>query len=366
MIKKVGVLFLAAVLVFSFSGCRFVSSDVSKTNVILAFGIDGEEGNYSVSVRVFEASSPESGRDAKTTVFKGGGKTLSQAVDSLTSSIGNTPVLSQSSVIIIGRETAEKGIGEILRYFMYDDYIGPSAAVIVSLGSAADIITSEALDNFLPTDRFTNMINAAWKDGAGVNTKFAEAVAANENKFADFCLPTARINSEKHIVTDSAAVFKNGALYEIIKPDIIKGLLFLNNNIQGGYISAETAAGEKAAFQIVNSSSKIKADMEKGVLSVSAEIKADVKLTETVNGSFSEKVLDELCEDAEREILFLTENAYKNVITQRECDPVNIGRRLYTAGKLSPETRDEEFRALLSKSQFRGKVNVRISRSGMF
>lgn len=353
-------------LIFTLSGCRFIKSDISKMNVILALGIDGKADDYNISVRVFEASSPEEAKDAKTTVYKASGTTVSQAVNKLTSAIGNTPLLSQSSVIIIGKETAKNGIKEIFEYFVSDDYIGPSAAVVVSVEKAEDIINSDELENFLPTDRFTNMIRASWENGTGVNTKFIEAVVKCENKFSDFSLPAIEFDSAKHIVTKSAAIFRNDIMTEIIDEDIIKGLLFLSNQIKGGFISLEDAGGESASLEIVKSSSVIQTDMENGKISLHIKITAQFNVTEFENGKFSDETVDKLNKDLSKEIKILAENSYNKVVKNNNSDPINIGRRLYIDREISSALTDEEFRKMLSNSQVNIEADAKISRSGLF
>lgn len=353
-------------LIFTLSGCRFIKSDISKMNIILALGIDGKADNYNISVRVFEASSPEDAKDAKTSVYEASGKTVSQAVNQLTSAIGNPPLLSQSSVIIIGEKTAQNGIKEIFEYFISDDYIGPSAAIVVSTVKAADIITSDELENFLPTDRFTNMIRAAWENGTGVNTKFAEAVVKCENRFSDFCLPVIEFDSSKHIVTKSAAIFRNDVMTKIIDEDTIKGLLFLSNHVKGGYLSVEDAGGESASLEIVKSSSTIQTNMDGGKITLNIKITAQFNVTEFENGKFSDETVDKLNKDISKEIKTLAENSYNKVVKENTSDPINIGRRLYIDREISSTLSDEEFRKMLSNSQVNIEADAKISRSGLF
>lgn len=353
-------------LMFVLSGCRFIKSDISKMNVILALGIDGKSDDYKVSVRVFEASSPEEAKDAKTAIYHAEGKTVSQSIEKLTSAIGNTPLLSQSSVIVIGKETAQSGIKEILEYFISDDHIGPSAAIVVSAEDAEKMISAEELENFLPTDRFTNMIRASWENATGVNTKFAEAVVKCENKFSDFCLPVIEFDSSDHIITKSAAVFKNDSLTEIIDEDTVKGLLFLSNNIKGGFLSVEDANGEKASLQIVKSSSVIQTDMKEGRIVIDVKITTQFNVTEFKNGKFSNSTVDKLNKDLSEKIKSLAEDSFKKVIKENASDPINIGRRLYINRKISSQVTDEQFRQLLSLSQINITADARISRSGLF
>ena len=367
MTRKIILSFLTfSFLLLTFSGCRFIKSDISKMNVILAIGIDGNVDNYTVTTRVFEASSTDEAKDAKTSIYSSSGKTVSQAVNGLTSAIGNNPLLSQSSVIIIGKETAQNGIKEILEYFISDDYIGPSAAIVVSAEKAEDIIFADELENFLPTDRFTNMIRASWENGTGVNTKFAEAIVKCENRFSDFTLPVIEFDSSKHIVTKSAAVFRNDVLTSIIDEDVIKGLLFLSDNIKGGYLSVEDTGGEEASLKIIKSSSIIQTDMDNGKIVLNIKISTQLSVTEFRNGKFSDETVDKLNKDLSKKIKSLAENSYNKVIKENTSDPINIGRRLYIDRKISSSVTDENFRKMLSQSQVNIEVNAKISRSGLF
>lgn len=367
MIKRILSLFLVfVVLTFSLSGCRFIKSDISKMNVILAIGIDGVVDSYNISVRVFEASSTEEAKNAKTAIYSSSGKTVSQAVNGLTSSIGNNPLLSQSSVIIFGKDTAENGVKEIFEYFTADDYIGPSAAVVVSETKASDIIFSDELENFLPTDRFTNMIRAAWENAEGVNTKFAQATVKCENRFSDFTLPVIGFDSAEHIVTKSAAVFKNESLINIIDEDIIKGLLFLSDDIRGGFFDVKDETGVEASFEIIKSSSVIQTDMENGKIILNIEITTQFNIIEFKGGVLSEETVERLNGELSASLKAITEKSYDEVIRKMQSDPVNIGRRLYIDRKISSSITDEEFRKLLSQSEVNVDVKAKIARSGLF
>lgn len=353
---------LAAVisLLLAFSGCGRMQSDISKMNVILALGIDGAPHECNISVRVFEASAGESS-EAKTTVYKSSGDTLPAALDELTAAIGNEPLLSQSSLIIFGRETARAGIDEALKFIFADDYIGPSAVVAVADGTAEEILSAKALDNFLPTDRFGNMVLAAWRSGTGIDSDFIGTVTASANKFSDFCLPVIRIDESEHIVTDSTAVFRGGSLVGDINSEEVLGLLILKNDVSGGQLRITDENGFKYVFEIISSQTELKTRREGDSIKAAAKIHTSLRLEHSEGVYNGKETAVELEEIARREIERLAHNSYSRIIKEMKSDPVNIGRSLLASGDIKDES-EEKFAEMLAASNLQTEITADLSR----
>lgn len=347
-------------LLIIFSGCGRMQSDISKMNVILALGIDGAPHECNISVRVFEASADESG-EAKTTVYKSSGDTLPAALDSLTAAIGNEPLLSQSSLIIFGREAAEAGIDEALEFIFADDYIGPSAVVAVADGTAEDIMSAKSLDNFLPTDRFGNMVLAAWRSGTGVDSDFIGTVTASANKFSDFCLPVIRIDESKHIVTDSTAVFAGGSLIGDINAEEVLGLLILKNDVSGGQLRITDESGLKYVFEIISSQTELETRREGDSIKAAAKIHTSLRLEHSDGAYNGKETAEEFEEIARREIERLVNASYNKIIKEMKSDPVNIGRSLLASGDIKDESK-EKFAEMLASSNIEVEITADLSR----
>lgn len=96
-------------------------SELNKLALVTAISIDKEKENYKVSVLI--ANSPKSGTtskegEAKTTVYEGKGKTISQAIKTIDKKSPKELYFSHINVLIISKQIGKEGILKISDWFM--------------------------------------------------------------------------------------------------------------------------------------------------------------------------------------------------------------------------------------------------------
>lgn len=166
--KRIIALLLLPVLLFVISGCsNHRDSDIGNRVVLQGIGVDYEEGQYILTIQVFNLSqaSPSGVETSEnvTTLYTTRGRTVSEAVNGIRQFVGKSPMFSHNRVLIVSEAAAETGISNILDYFIRDYSTRPSIDFAVTRGKAADILNADFGDATIPAEEIARMLESQSK-----------------------------------------------------------------------------------------------------------------------------------------------------------------------------------------------------------
>lgn len=166
--KRIVALLMLPVLLFAISGCsNHRDSDIGNRVVLQGIGVDYEEGQYILTIQVFNLSqaSPSGVETSQnvTTLYTTRGRTVSEAVNGIRQFVGKSPMFSHNRVLIVSEAAAETGISNILDYFIRDYSTRPSIDFAVTRGKAADILNADFGDATIPAEEIARMLESQSK-----------------------------------------------------------------------------------------------------------------------------------------------------------------------------------------------------------
>lgn len=163
--RLAAVLVLALLAVPFFAGCDKVQ--LQERLLIKGIGIDGSDGNYSVTIQYIDNYSEDEGQSNK--AVKVSGSTIGDAMNNIRNATGSEPFLGQNVAIIVGWDTAKGNIKSMLDYFVrcYDSR--PTVKLFLSETTAEDILTLEVSGKLIPIDNISE-ISPSGKDGENLFT----------------------------------------------------------------------------------------------------------------------------------------------------------------------------------------------------
>ena len=138
-------LLIALSLVFLFFTNDFGLTDVQKTAIVMAVGIDREEDTFIVTSQIAIPESSKQGQSSKTVQLVSRGKTIAKAFEEINAKTGWYPKLIFCNLVVLGEKAAQANAFDALDFFLRDEYLSDNCYVATCHGLAKDILDTTAL-----------------------------------------------------------------------------------------------------------------------------------------------------------------------------------------------------------------------------
>lgn len=290
-IKKMVVLLLVLTLIpFMMSGC-WNRRELDKIAIVAAGGIDKEnKDKIKITAQVFkvgEIKSPQSGGSAtgKPYVnFEGVATTSFEAIRKITQIASRKLYWSHNQIFVFGKEIAQEGIEKYIDFFVRDHETRLMVNVLVSKGTAHEILTTETDLETIPAMNINDIIKdlGATSQAPQITLKdIAERLLSKTSAAVAPLVEVQEINKKKHARIAGTAVFKKGKMVGELTPEESRGYLWVIGKVKSGIINVKTDDGTKrASLEIIRANNKINADIKDGQLVITVIIKEEGTLNE--------------------------------------------------------------------------------------
>lgn len=358
------------IALFSFNGSELYKKDIRNRLIIQGIGIDREaDGKYSVTLQALNTnvqSSGDSGGENPTKIYKVSGDTVYSAIKSVAEYEGKLPMYSQNRVIIIGRKTAEKGIADVIDFFVRDVENSASVRIAMADGKASEILELSSEKGEITARNIELSIRSAEYEAEIFETELYSLVNRYKDAFGSFGLPIISIK-DKRAEVNGTAVFRGDKLTDTISRDETVMLNFICNSFENGDIVYKTDNDENVALSINHSKTRRKLSMENGtpIFNIHVDVKCDVaEISGGTTKTVDEKRLNELENDAkkylETEILKTTEKLYYDMGT----DVAGLSRLIYIFQPSFYREHEKNLNTVMAQSRYNVEVQVTVRRVG--
>lgn len=370
--KTAVVIAVAIIALFSFNERELYKKDIRNRLVIQGIGIDREkDGTYTVTLQAINTGSQsssmsDSGTEKPVQIYKVKGDTVYTAMKSVTEYEGKIPLYSQNRVIIIGRETAEKGIEGTVDFFVRDVENSASVRVAVADGKASEILEGETASGQVSARNIEQSIRAAEYEPEISELQLYELVSKYRDKCPSFLMPVISLKDKKVEIKESA-LFEGALLTGIISREETVMLNFLSNTSYNGAVSFETAKGEKTAISIIDSKTKRRVSIKDGEPVFDIRVKVECDISEIYNGvlkSVDRKRLSELKNDAEKHLEKEIEKVIEKTYRDMRCDAAGLSRLLYIFEPSFYREHEKSLNTVMARSRYNVEACVTVRRTG--
>ena len=132
-------------LSFLFFSNDFGLTDVQKTAIVMAAGIDREEGTFIVTSQIAIPQSSKQGKASEAVQIVSRGKTVGEAFEEINAKTGWYPKLVFCDLIVLGESAKTADVFEALDFFLRDEYLSDNCLIAVCEGSAKALLNTTAL-----------------------------------------------------------------------------------------------------------------------------------------------------------------------------------------------------------------------------
>ena len=150
----------AAVLLLLFFSNDFGLIDIQETAIVVALGIDtAEEGEgYDVTAQIAVPASTGSGSAGNVTVKNA--RTVGEAIAELNHETGWYPTLVHCKLILLGEETANENVFNVLDYFLRNDAVEDSCLVAACSGTAREVFQAQSPVNDISASAISKVLSS--------------------------------------------------------------------------------------------------------------------------------------------------------------------------------------------------------------
>ena len=138
-------LFIVSFLGFLFLSNDFGATDVQKTAIVVAAGIDRQEDTFILTTQVAIPQSSKQGKASEAVQIVSRGKTVGDAFEEINAKTGWYPKLVFCDLILFGESAKEEDVFASLDFFLRDEYLSDDCFVAVCNGTAKDLLNTTAL-----------------------------------------------------------------------------------------------------------------------------------------------------------------------------------------------------------------------------
>ena len=135
---------ILALLVLFFSN-DFGTTDVQKTAIVMAVGIDRQEEEFIVTSQIAIPQSSKQGGASQAVQLVSKGKTVAEAFAQINAKTGWYPKLVFCRLILLGNSATEKNVFDALNYFKLNNYVPDNCLLAACDGAAKDVLNTGAL-----------------------------------------------------------------------------------------------------------------------------------------------------------------------------------------------------------------------------
>ncbi|HHY28518.1 MAG TPA: Ger(x)C family spore germination protein [Desulfitobacterium dehalogenans] len=268
-------------------------NELSTLAIVQAIGIDMmEDGRISLSTQILKPGALKSGSEKSIWVVTSTGETLFDAARNASLQADRRLFFPHNKAIIIGEETAKKGLIPLFDFLMRDAEARGLAYVFVAKGKAVDILKGEHEQETNPSKAIENLAETSILASILPKRYLIDLFSALEDETTSPILPGIKIykksqdgKSSDMILLDDTAVFKKDRLVGWFHHFESRGVLWVLNEVKSASIVVESPLDEDKAvsLDVIKSIARLKPEITDNTLSMTIEVKVEGNLTEQMS-----------------------------------------------------------------------------------
>lgn len=301
------------------TGC-FGGTEVGERAFVQLMGLERQDGIYTVSLQLYKSESGTPEPDvskANSVSVSGSGATVQSALADAEIAAGKKIFLGHIKMLIIGGGIENPS--DELALFL-DGSVSPSCPVAYSDDPAA--VTETLLeDGSYSAEQLMTIMSMTAAQGKTVYTSAAKL--ASDTGVLDCAAILPIVRAEDKSVSFDGLTFarKNGTAGYLPEEDAVGAKLLLNAFESGDKITVPvTADGKKATAFITGAKTCLKAEESADVLTVSADIKLNIYISENPY-EIKETLIEQAVRESVRDSCI---SAFSSAVWYNSCDPFGI------------------------------------------
>lgn len=255
LIKKIILLILIIVILFSFTGC-YNTTGIDRQYFVVAFGIDLAENNLiKFSLQIPSSSSGSSGSSDSAQasdyqLYSVEGETIDECISILNNYLNKKINFSHCSALILSEEIAKKGIEPFINTLTNNTELRHSCEIIISSGTALEVLEKVSNSGEIFSARlFDYLSTSSQYTGYTIQSTFGDFFQALDNDYYNPSCIYASVNND-NIQTNGIAIFNKAIMIGHIDVSNSISHLIVTNDLDTCTITIENPFEENEMLDL--------------------------------------------------------------------------------------------------------------------
>lgn len=332
------ILFLEIILLISaLTGC-WNYREIDKLAIVSGIAIDkGENNNYLITVELVNLQTQ--GKDVTTTSkrIQVEGQTMFDTIRNTIKISGRKLYFSHTKILILSKEVARDGIVKILDLFSRDSESRLSMFILVSKEkTAAELLSQQSITSEIRSFEMENMLRSQNILSKSPKITLDELINSLSGEGISAVLPAVGIVINEGAGTSElsgTAVLKKDKLLGFLDENETRYYLFIVDKVKGSIVVDKNPPGANEAniaFEIFNSTTKVKPcfNNEKLSMDISVEIDASIGEMGTTKNYIDDTGRTKLKKDMEKKMEEDIKKLIKKVQREYDADIFGFGLKV--------------------------------------
>lgn len=364
-------LVLAAIM---FSGC-IPHTELDEKAIILAIGIDYEDGEYSVTYQHYSPT----GLGGQTLVdnsqpnvltSSGKGKDVYEALEDASVKCGCELMLGVTQIIIIGEEAAKNSVEDVTDFSRSFFQCHPDMLIAVAEGKAEDYMQVKFSEGIVSTQKLKYLLNNAESRGWITLPSALDLFIALQTQQQSACLPRFTLiedgksdSSEdgKSIEIGGGVLLKNGKAQDNTDMDTMKGLQLIDGCASETTVTFDHE-GEMTSVGLIGIKREIVPVYEEEKLIFQVKLTSGGKYFTTPSEGFNAENNRITEQECAAKLIEIMQKAAESTVQKYGADPINLERTVRHHDYKLWQKLSEDWEETLKSCEFRFTVEVNMDR----
>ncbi|MDR1467438.1 MAG: Ger(x)C family spore germination protein [Oscillospiraceae bacterium] len=355
-------------LIFFISGCTN-QRQLHDRLIVQGIGIDHEKDSYKVTVDIFDVDSSEEEMAPK--IVESEGSSVLEALSNMNNQTGEQLLYSQNFVILIGKETAERGVNEIIDFFVRHHEARPSVSIFSVDGLASEAMKCNVGGKTITSQNIEDIAKADSLNAEIIGSNVLKFVSATQNPTSDPKTLSLKLEKSKEktiLKSGGLAIFSKDKLSGFLDQDETIGALLISSKVKDTVKVVEIPDIGKVTFSVSDSSSKIDVNVHKSMLmcDIQANVNADIYEFDNKGntGKKLEDYSDILQSNLAKNLEFSIWKAINKVVIEYQSDAFCIGQRFFKNDPQNFKEFSKDWKENMKKARYFVKVSVKLQKTG--
>lgn len=285
--NRVGILIKTSIcilLIMSLCGC-WNRRELDTLGIVMGIGVDKptKSGKVQITAQIVKPAEMKSqGNDSgggSTEAFwnvSSTGKTVFSTLRDITSKSSRKLFFPHNQIIIFDNSIAKDGIQKYIDFFMRDPETRANVLVLVSEGSAADVLNVKSELEKIPANNISKLINIYADSTSETRAiKINEVIPALMSRTTSLTLPFIKIsknNGEKTAMISDTAVFKRDKLVGRMNKTEGRGLMWVLGKVKSTIINVKDSSNNNVSLETIRANSKIMPEINNKKITIKVKI----------------------------------------------------------------------------------------------
>lgn len=335
-------------LLFAMSAAGCWGTPLDRTGIIKGIAVDTAQSGWKVTACIMES-------DGYLTL-EGEGQSVEEALGSISTKLSRTPFMGQNDVVIIGREAAEKGFEDVMKYFFAADARHGTEQIFICDAEGADALKINPNFEHTPPAALSQMADNAHKSSPYARASVKSVYHGMHGIERTALAPILRVEEKENEFSayiDGMAVLSDFKIIGELNEDESEGVRWLTRDMEG--YTATLATQEISAARFLSSGCDI-------------SVKDGPEFDFIINFSFASKAKDDVLKAAEERAV---KCAYLAIEKARElkADFLNLSAMYLNTNKNAREQYKDNWGEAVATAKYsvkaRGLLKVDVGGGGL-